>query len=208
MEISRMSMGIIKIINRKYSEYINDYLDIKHIKNICELYKFKQNTNNSIGLSEINFSTPDFKKSTNDKKNKNNQAEILKSHEFIKKYAFFIRIIYACLKIDVNIFDIKNNIITLKNNYLLIKALELKKKELLVEHINTLKNQYRNISQKISIDYESYYENYLMKIKIIDKISGSIGRLIKLGVFEKTDNLLTLILPYFYTYSEYIEEYN
>ena len=208
MEISRMSIGIIKIISKKYSEYIDDCLDIKHIKNICEIYKFKPDTNNSVGLSEINFSSPNFKKSADKKNNKNNHGRVLKSPEFIKKYAFFVRIIYACLKMDVNLFDIKNNILTLKNNYQLLRALEIKKKELLVEHINILKNQYKNISQKISIEYESYHDQYIMKIKIIDKISSSVDKLIKSDVFEKTDNLLTLILPYFYTYTEYIEEYN
>ena len=216
MELSRMSMGIIKIINKSYNEYIDEEcLDIIQIKNICNLYKVNPvaqnksgtNTQNSVTLSEINFSSPEFKKVSN-VKNKKKQADILKSNEFIKKYSFFIRILYACLKIEIDIFDINNNIVTLKNNFQLLKAIEVRKKRLIADHIAVLKNQYKNISQKIDTDYENYCNNNLTKIKIIDKIMGSINKLIKSGILDKTDNFLTLILPYFYTYTEFIEEYN
>lgn len=208
MELSRMSMGIIKIINKQYSQYSDDEcLDIIQIKNICNLYKNKPNSGASVTLSEINFTSPEFKK-VNSKIGKKNQADVLKSDEFLKKYAFFIRILYACLKIDIVLFDVNDNIVTLKNNYQLLRALESKKKQLIAEHLAILKNQYKNISEKIGQDYETYCENYFMKIKIIDKILGYINKLIKFSIFEKTDNLLTLILPYFYTYTEFIEEYN
>ena len=209
MELSRMSMGIIKIIDKQYGEYIDDEcLDIIQIKNICNLYKIKSNSNStSVSLSEINFSSPEFKKMSN-KTKKKNQADVLKSNEFIKKYSFFIRIIYACLKISVDIFDINDNIATLKNNYQLIKSFDMKKKQYITEHLTILKAQHKNVSQKIGPDYETYFANYITKIKIIDKIVMSINKLIKGAVFDKTDNLLTLILPYFYTYTEFIEEYN
>ncbi len=208
MELSRMSMGIIKIIDKQYNEYIIDEcLDIIQIKNICNLYKIKVISNNSITLSELNLSSPEFKK-INGKMNKKNQSNILKSDEFVKKYTFFIKIIYACLRMDVDIFDNNNSILTLKNNYKLIKTLELKKKQFITEHLNILKDQYKNISQKIGSDYDKYSHDYIVKIKIIDKICDSMNKLIKFNIFEKTDNLLTLILPYFYTYTEFIEEYN
>jgi hypothetical protein len=209
MELSRMAMGIIKIIDKQYNEYIDDEcLDIIQIRNICNLYKTKPNSNNrSISLSEINFSSPEFKKIST-KIQKKNQADILKSDEFNKKYSFFIRTIYACLKTDVELFNINDNFMTLKNNYQLIKSLESKKKQFITEHLAILKVHYKNTSQKIGPDYETYFNNYITKIKIIDKIIMFINKLIKGNVFEKTDNLLTLILPYFYTYTEFIEEYN
>ena len=209
MELSRMSRGIIKIIDNKYSNYIDDEcLDIIQIKNICNLYKIKSNSNiESISLSEINFSSPEFKKMSN-KTKKKNQTDVLKSNEFVKKYTFFIRIIYACLKIGVDIFDINDSIATLKNNYQLIKSFESTKKQFIAQHLTILKAQHKNISQPIGPDYEKYYKNYIVKIKIIEKIIASVNKLINGNVFEKTDNLLTLILPYFYTYTEFIEEYN
>ncbi|XWV26553.1 hypothetical protein QJ857_gp0514 [Tupanvirus soda lake] len=208
MELSRMSLGITKIIDKQYSEFIDDEcLDIIQIKNICNLYKVKTTSHNSVNLSEINFSSPEFKKISS-KTQKKNQADVLKSDEFLKKYAFFIRTIYACLKINVDIFDVNGGIVTLKNNYQLLKSLETKKKQLIAEHLNILKMQYKNASQKIGNDYENYFNSYITKIKIIDKITAAINKLINGGVFDKTDNLLTLILPYFYTYTEFIEEYN
>lgn len=208
MELSRMSMGIIKIIDKQFNEYIDEEcLDIIQIKNICNLYKIKSNTENSVTLSEINLSSPDFKKVLT-KIQKKNQTDILKTDEFVKKYSFFIRILYACLKINIDLFDITDEILTLKNNYQLMKALETKKKQLITDHLTILKTQHKNITQKIDTDYEDFFSNYIAKIKIIDKITGYVNKLIKSGIFDKTDNLLTLILPYFYTYTEFIEEYN
>lgn len=207
MELSRMAMGIINMVDHQYSEYIDDEcIDIIQIKNICNLYKIKSSIDHSLSLSEINLSSPEFKKAKT-KSSKKNQANILKSQEFIKKYTFLIKILYSCLKLDIELFDVKGNILTLKNNYQLIKSIESKKKQLISEHLNILRNQHKNVSQKISDDYDSYVKNYVVKIKIIDRVLSSIDKLIRHDIFEKTDNLLTLILPYFYTYTEFIEEY-
>jgi hypothetical protein len=210
MELSDMSSKIIKIINKQYKESINlECVDLMQIKDICSLYKIKQNMNNctSVNLSEIKFSSPEFKKISSDSKKKK-QNDVLKSKEFIKKYSFFIKIIYACLKIGVDMFNMDDDVITLKNNYQLKKSLETKKKKFVSEHLTIIKNQYKNISQKITPEYETYFHDYVTKIKIIDKIIDWISKLIVGNVLGRTDNLLTLILPYFYTYTEFIEEYN
>lgn len=208
MDLSRMSLSITKIIDKKYNEQISDEcIDIIHIKSMCNLYKIKSDTTDSLGLSEINISSPEFDKFTN-KINKKNSIEILQSEEFKKKYAFFIRILYACLKIEVDPFDTNDNIITLKNNYQLVKALENKKKQFISEHLDILNRQYKNPSQIMEDEYEIYLGTYIAKIKITDKIMMSIGKLIRSGIFGKSDNLLTLILPYFCLYTEFIEEYN
>lgn len=210
MQLSRMSMGIIKIIDKEYSEFMDDdCLDLIQIKNICNLYKTKSNNKaiESISLTEIQFSSPEFKKINTKANKKKNQNQILVSEEFTKKYAFFIRIMYACLKMDVEIFNISTVIVTIKNNYQVIRALEARKKQLLTDHINILKLQYKNSAQHIDKNYENYCANFLTKIKIIDKITIGLNKLIKANILEKTDNLLTLILPYFYTYTEFIEEY-
>ena len=88
MELARMATGIIKIIDKEYDQHVDDEcLDIIQIKNICNLYKTKNNSVNSISLSEISFSSPEFKKVAN-KIDKKNQAGVLKSEEFVKKYSF------------------------------------------------------------------------------------------------------------------------
>ena len=208
MEISYMITEIIKNIDTNYYKYIkNESLDIIQIKHVCNLYKTNSATASNINLSEINISSPDFKKKKNVKTNKS-QTEILKSPEFIKRYNFFIRIIYTCFKIEIDIFDISKDVLTLKNNHHFIKSLEQKKKHIIKEHVEILKSHYKNISKKIDQNYETYHSNYLIQIKIIDKVIGSITKLIDAKILEKTDNLLSLLLPYFYRYMEFIEEYN
>lgn len=207
MDLTRMCLGIIKIINDKYQEYLDDdCLDIIQIKNICNLYKNKSSGLNSVSLQDIQLSSPDFKK-TNFKDSKK-QLNTLKTPEFQKKYAFFIRIIYSCLKMDIEIFDTRHTTLILKNNYCLIKSLEAGKKQMALHHINCLKSFCRNPSPALTPEYESYCGEFILKVKIIDKMIKSINKLIDSRVFDKTDNLFSLILPYFYTYAEYIEEYN
>jgi hypothetical protein len=200
-----MSSGIIKLLNEKYNKnIIKDCLDITQIISICNLY----NNNNSIAstsisLNDIDFSSPVFKKSS--KKNSN----ILESKEFKKKYSFFIKIIFACLKTNVEIFDIVNESIIFKNIYALIKSIELTKKKLIMEHIELLKNYHRSITQKIDGTYfDDYIPSFVAKNKVIDKILETIKKLTKEEIISSTDNLFILVLPYFYTYTKYIEEYN
>lgn len=208
MELLKMSKGIIKFLNIKYKVYIDaECFDIIKIKEICNLYNIKSSDQDSITLSEITITSPEFKK-VSPKELKKNHSEILKSPEFIKKYSFFIKMLYACLKMGVELFNIDNNIIILKNNYQLIKSLELKKKQLITHHLLLLKTQSKNITHKIDSEYEDYFQKYIVKIKIIDTLMGHIHTLIKSEVVVKTDNLLTLILPYFYNYTNFIEVYN
>jgi len=200
-----MSSGIIKLLNEKYNKnVIQDCLDITQIISICNLYNNNDNNSStSISLNDIDFSSPVFKKTS--KKNSN----ILESKEFKKKYSFFVKIIFACLKTNVEIFDIVNESIIFKNIYALLKSIELAKKKLIMEHIEILKNHHRSIAQKIDESYfDDYIPGFIAKNKVIDKILETIKKLIKEGIVNNTDNLFTLVLPYFYTYTKYIEEYN
>ena len=205
MDLQCMSLDIIKMIDKQYKKIIdNECLDIKRIKDFCNLYVSKQSYVKTVNLSDLIFSSPEFEKVSYQTKINN----ILKTTEFKKKYTHVIRIIFACLKMGVEMFNINDGIATLKNNYQFIKSLEQKKKQMISSHILILKAQYKDISKKIDTDYELYFQDYMTKIKIIDKIILSTNNLIINKHLQKTDNLLTLLLPYFYTYTEYIEEYN
>ena len=216
MEINRVSSKIVKILNKQYDKFIkNECIDVVQIKNICNLYNNNNNNNNKIhddsnnlSLSEINFSSPEFTKYNGNRSNKNH-LDVLRTREFIKKYSFFIKVIYACLKLQINMFNnVDDTIITLKNNYQILKSLESKKKQLISQHIEILNNQKQNLTKKISEAYDYYLSDYMIKIKIIDKIYVLLHALIDNNVLENKDNMLSLILPYFYVYPEYIEEYN
>ena len=228
-----MTNGIMMILNEHYDSDSNaDCIDLIQMKNICQLYKNKSNLS-SISLSDIQFSSPEFKKP---KTNKKGNTDVLKTPEFQKKYLFFIKVIFCCLKVGVEIFEIsqpiqstikesssnsvspksgsktnkkrtKEPFLTMKNNYQLVKAILSKKKELITEHIEVLKLQQKNISTYIDKSYEAYMQEFLFKIQILDKVARYIDTIVKNDVLDKTDNLFALVLPYFYVYQEYIEEY-
>lgn len=207
METSNMSSGIIKLLNEKYdSEVVQDCLDITQLIGICNLYNSDDKcASASVSLGDIDFSSPTFKKKSK------STANILESKEFKKKYAFFVKIIFACLKTNVELFDVTDscNTVVIKNIYSLVKSIELTKKKLIMEHIELLKICHRSIAQKIGDTYfDEFIPNFIAKNKVIDKILESIKKLIKMGTINNTDNLFTLVLPYFYTYTKYIEEYN
>jgi len=200
-----MSNNIVKIIQQKYSKQtINECIDITQLINICTLYK-DNCTNSSISLNDIDFSSHEFKKPT-----KKISTNVIETSEFKNKYNFLIKIIYACLKMNIDIFEIHDDkTFTFKNNYLLIKSIEIQKKNILLDHISVLKKYSRCATHCIDQQYyDEYVPGYLIKIRILDKILLSIKKIIKANVVNNTDSLFTLILPYFYSYRKYIEEYN
>ncbi len=204
-----MISEITHIIDEKYSKYNEkECLDIVQIKNFCGLYKSKNipnSSNNKMTLSDIDFSSPGIDKiKKNNSKTRQNISK-LNTIEFQKIYSLFIKLLYSCLKLNVDIFNEKsdndNIFCTIKNNYQLMKSIDSCKKKFIGEHIDILKNQYKNMSTSDINSYENYIKEYLLKLQIFGRLTGWIN------IFEKNDNLFSLILPYFYTYTEYIEEY-
>lgn len=210
MKLSCMISEIIHIIDTQYEKYVEeDCLDIHRIKKFCNLYKQKSitidtriTTTKHINLSDIVFSSPDVSKVT---KNNNLKKNKLNTPEFNKIYTLFIKLLHACLKLKVEIFTVSNKkddiYCVIKNNYNLIKSIESSKKKIITDHINILQKQHKHISSINISEYETYLTEYVMKLKIFDRLISWVD------VLEKNDNLCSLILPYFYTYTEYIEEY-
>jgi len=209
-----MAMSIVKIIKEKYSSFVNnECMDLTQIINICIMYKNKNKaTTTEIfhepALEDVHFSSPIFEKINPKNTKKKKHDEILNSEEFRKKYDFFIKIIFTCLKMNIDIFDITGDFATLNNNYKLAKTMEHNKKKIIEEHYLLLKEQHKHVNQKLDIIYEKYVFSYILKIKIIDKMIESINILVKNNVFDRTDNLFSLIIPYFYNHRNIIEEYN
>jgi len=207
MNVGKMASNIVRIISSKFNKkVINECLDINQLINICTLYKNNYGTVSSVSLKDIDFSSPNFEK----KSEKKTVTNVLETPEFKKKYEFFIKIIYACIKLDVEIFSINpDDTLTFKNNYHLIKSIELRKKNVILDHIDNLKEHHRKASQRVSSKYyDEYLPSYIIKIKFLDRILDNIRKIIKANIMNNTDNLFELVLPYFYTYRQYIEEYN
>lgn len=208
MALSNMTTKIIEMIDEKYpTDSKKECIDIKQVKDLCKIYieKNSKKTAESVGMEDIEFSSVEMSKIskgidlTKDKK--------LGSLEFKKIYALFIKLTYTCLIFDIDIFDKtekKNNTYYInKNNYQLIKSIEAKKKELITEHISILQKKYKSVSKNTddSESYKEYVDGFIVKINLL-------SRMIKrINIFEKNDNLCSMILPYFYIYTDYIEEY-
>lgn len=190
------------MLDKQYEDYDRDtFIDYIQIKNICQLYQSNE-SDHSENLSDMVFSSPEFSSSV-----ANNTGNVLTSKEFIKKYTFFVKTLYAFLKIEVDVFHTKNNILIFKNNADICKSLLDKKKKLINEQIHILKNISKTLDSKFPSDYEDDVHNFNTKMKIIDKLLASMNKLISNKIISKKDSLLTLILPYFYKYNKIIEEY-
>lgn len=205
MNLSSMISEIVQIIDRTYT-HMDECLDIIQIKTFCKLYKSggtgsKSSSSSKVSLDDIDFSSPDINK-IKCKRDKKSTSK-LNTVEFQRVYSLFIKILYSCLKLDIEIFNFdSNNLATIKNNYQLLKSIELSKKKYIGEHIEILKSNQKKLLSTDMTTYEQYIKSdYLVKMKILNKLIGWIS------IFETNDNLFSLILPYFYTYTQYIEEY-
>lgn len=221
MEIASMAAGIIDIINTEYADYA-DCIDITKIKELCNMCESDDDIQ-TLSLNDIELSSPAFKKDVQKSRKqssrkgassksarKSKRTPVPESKEFFKKYGFFIKMVYSCLKLEVEIFELhsEDNIMIMKNNYHLIKTLEKTKCKFLIQHMAILKTQYKRISEPIDDEYQSYVRGYLVKMRILDRVIRNMRRLVESETLDKRDNLLTLLLPYFYKKMDFIEEYS
>src|SRR5438067_1570351 len=114
MKISHMIYDIQFIINQEYANS-EESLDIEQIINFCSIYKSQQEKHNKKkSIYQYNISIESSPSSTiglelNDCKN---NLSKFNTPEFRKKYILFIRILHACLQMEVELFTVNKNIYT------------------------------------------------------------------------------------------------
>lgn len=199
MDLSTILANIMHVIDEKYSD-VDECVDIEQLRKICSLYNTKKIRKKSGNIEDVEFSTPDYSKIEPKKNSKTKKNVDINTPEFKKVYTLFVKIVYTCFELDIELFDTVNDSFVMKNNYYLLKAIRTAKRSLLVDHMSKLAKDKKKLDIDID-EYEKYVSLYISKIKICDKLYGWID------LFEKSDNLFNLILPYFYTYNKYIEEY-
>jgi hypothetical protein len=199
MSLPTLANSISDLLNKKYNGKIETSNDLSRINNLCKLYKDNKKHQE---IDDISIDSPSFH-SYQEK-----IADALDSPEFTKKYSFFIKVIYACLKIKIPIFDEQDNIIVFLNNQNILKNIELSRKEITNNHINVLRNLRRKTTRELVDEYRDYASEYANKLKIMEQVKYGIQKMITNGVVLASDNLLNLLIPYFYHVEEYIEEYN
>lgn len=161
--------------------------DLEHIKEL--LADIDPDTNLSIS-SDINISP------INKKKKKN----------FSKRRLLTLKILYACLKLDVSIFS--DNILV--NNRTLINLLTKKKREFLLEVNNVITYNTSKMSTLRSVkhkEYQQVFDECILKVRIIDKLMKIIAKLCQKKILRETDTILMLTIPFFFIEKEYIEQY-
>jgi hypothetical protein len=163
-------------------------------------------TEKTFGLSEITLSPANSLNYcmyvADNPVNKN----FLSSKEFINKYSFFIKVIYACIKLNVKIFN-RINSLTLKNNNELINSFNGTKKILIVSHIKILKAFEKKNNKMTWSEYETIDSDFLKKIRTINNIVDIIKKMVQYKIFSLEDNITKLITPFFIKKEHYIEEY-
>ncbi len=108
---------------------------------------------------------------------------------------------------QINIFKIKNNVCVFKNNYDLKKSIIEKKKDLLKDHQIEINNLIKICDKCIYQDLQILSNKLQLKITILDKMVINVEKLVSRSLVDWTDSLYGLILPYFYKYETYVEEY-
>lgn len=201
-KINNISNEIVSILKSRYSKYIKmECVDIIRLIDVCKLNITESNGKN-INLSEIILESPDLSSVQVEKQIKN----IRTNKSFLKYSDVALRLVHACLKLNVEIFDITEDNVMLKNNYRLIASIDNRKKALIIDHINQLKKYAKN-SKLVMTNYITN-SKFNGEINILEKIKKSINDMILHKTFNNSDNILTLVLPFFYIYQEYIEVYS
>jgi len=210
-KIIKMATIITYELESNFNKFIaENNIDMLQMKKICTLY---QNLNPvksiQVELDEIDFSSisPYLHKSQTQTYGDFDKNKLMASPEFVKKYCLFIKIIYCCLQLQINIFKMKNNTAIFKNNYDLKKSLITKKKDLLRDYQIEINDLIKNSDQVTYENLQLLSSKLQLKITILDKMVININKLVSMEILDWTDSLYGLILPYFYKYQTYIEEY-
>lgn len=215
MQLDDMTNEIMTILHNSYHDQLLNSIDIQQLRNICMLYQNKY-------LDKIDDSQSTYYQDTeripkletvkSDKKTHLNiqsfitHKKILSTKEFRKRYTFFIKIIYSCLIVGIDIFDNDGINLMLKSNHYLLRSINKTKKQIIEEQIAILNQLKRDSSISIKT-YENVNAEFILKLKTIDKITAHLDKLIQHQIITPIDNLFHLILPFFYVHLEYIEEY-
>lgn len=203
IKIDSISNDIMTILKSKYRKYIKlNCTDIIRIIDICKLNTSESNVK-KINLSEIILESPNLTDVQVEKQIKN----IRKNKSFLKYSDVVLRAIHVCLKLDVEIFEITDDDVLLKNNHRLISSIDNRKKVLIAEHIKQLQTYSKN-SKLVMTNYMSYNNKFICEINLLEQVKKNIENIVSRKICKNSDTVLTLVLPFFYIYQEYIEVYS
>ena len=171
--------------------------DIKRMINFCQLYPSNQISQSTSSDAEYLLESPTFQKDRGG----------IRSSEFQNRYNYVIKIVYTMMRLDVPFYRVSGHSTVFCTMYQLDQNISDYKREIVAEHIKVLREQARHAEEDDYTQYCQYNKMYLHALKIAERIRHLIRKALESGVLNKTDNLLTLLIPYFRKKEQYIEEY-
>lgn len=187
----------IKIYPNKKKDKYSDRKDLHFLIN---LYKSQGNNNITEISSDVDIelnALPD-----ND--------DILKSTNFMKRYHVFLKIIFSALLINVSLFKIYRDTEVFMNLYDMKNCFLKKKKTVLQDLTSQIDSNTKTLNTLLEFKYTEYQKIFSItttQIKVIDKVVSIIDKLVEKKILKENESVITLIMPFFYKYQNYIETY-
>lgn len=199
----------------KYLYHVNDKLtklyplkkkssnDLKDLYFLINLFDITKNESLPELSSEVDINSPIMAENKT-------KTEILKSDNFIKRYSVFLKIIFSALLMNVEIFKIYRDNQVFLNLYDMKNSFLKRKKKILQDIITYVDDNSKILKSLLDIkhtDYQNIFAIALTQMKVIDKVISIINKLIDNNLLKETESIISLVMPFFYKYQDFIETY-
>ncbi len=191
-------------LNKSYPNKKKSSSDLKDLHFLINLYDVSSSDQIDEISSEVDITSPIDTSGRS-------QDEIIKSSNFIKRYKVFLKIIFSALLINVDIFKIYRDNQVFMNLYDMKNSFLKRKKKILQDVSNNINDNTKVLKDLLEVKYDSYEKIFLYsitQIKVIDKVVSIICKIIAMKLLSETDSIISLIMPFFYKYQDFIETYN
>lgn len=194
------AQAIKRKILRAYDE--QESTDLKNMIKLCDILPEPKSV--SLDSPDILIDSPQFDPTV---KRYCKTDELLQCPDFLRKYNYVISLVYSILKLKVQLFDKVGNTVIIKSNRAVIKSIEATKKAQIKAHIMILHTEFNGVKTSFSADYETYSATFIQTIRQLDRIKSTMEKLMAQNIWTDGDNVMSLILPYFYRYLKIAERF-
>lgn len=198
VDMSIVTQAVKRKILRAYGDRL-DSNDVRQMLEICDLLPVDHISSDS---PEIEIDSPLFGSSIEQYEK---TEELLNCTDFLRKYDYFMRLVYCLLKLKVPIFEENNACIVFIDNYRLMRSIEKTKQALIKAHILVLNAEYKNPKSSLTNDYENYSDHFIKTVRQLDRVRQTMAKLIDQQIWTNGDTLMSLVLPYLYRYVKIVE---
>lgn len=200
LDMYTTAQAIKRKILRAYENV--DSVDVKNMIKICDILP---ESNISQDSPDILIDSPQFNSTV---KRYCKTDELLQCPDFLRKYNYVVSLVYAILKLKVPLFEEIGKNVIIKSNREVIKAIEAAKKAQIKSHIMILHTEFNGVKSSFSPGYEKYSNEFIKTVRQLDRVKATMEKLMSQGVWTDGDNVMSLVLPYFYKYLNILERFD